>query len=256
MKLVHFYLFGKSCWGALQDDGETLQLLEGNPFDGQLTPIDRTLSLESVRLLPASSRPSKIVCIGSNYRLHCEEMGKPVPAVPILFMKPPSALVAHGEAIRLPPELGRVDFEGELAVIIGRRARNLSRDAVAEHVLGYSILNDVSARELQRSDGQFTRAKGFDTFCPLGPWIATDLDPHDLELVTTHDGVVKQRSRTSDMVFPVFDLVAFISRHMTLEPGDVISTGTPSGVSAIAPGDEVSITIEGIGTLSNTVVPQ
>lgn len=251
MHLVHFYAFGRHLYGQLE--GDELAVFDGNPFEGQMTPTGQTISVDVVHVLPPC-RPSKIVCVGSNYRLHCIEMGRPIPEVPKLFLKPPSALVAHDAPIVIPPGVGRVDFEGELAVVIGRRMTRVSEEDALSHVLGYSILNDVTAREIQNADVQFTRAKGFDTFSPLGPGIATGLDPSDLRLVTRVNGVVKQDSRTSDMIFSVRTLLSFISHHMTLEPGDVIATGTPSGVGAIAAGDEVEVEIEGIGVLKNPVV--
>jgi 2-keto-4-pentenoate hydratase/2-oxohepta-3-ene-1,7-dioic acid hydratase in catechol pathway len=174
----------------------------------------------------------------------------------VLFMKPPSALLAHGKPIVRPAGYERVDFEGELAVVIGRTARHVSVAEALDFVFGYTIVNDVTVRDIQKKDVQYTRAKGFDTFCPVGPWIATGLDPRDLRLRTRVNGAVKQDSSTSDLIFSVAELVAFASRVMTLRPRDVISTGTPSGVGPIQPGDTVEIEIEGIGTLSNPVVAE
>ena len=229
-----------------------VRLLEGSPFEGALRPTDHELVWESIQVLPPC-RPSKIVGIGSNYRLHCEEMGRPVPEVPKLFLKAPSALLPHGGVIQLPDGVGRVDFEGELAVVIGRLTRRVRAEAALDHILGYSVLNDVTARDLQKRDVVFARAKGFDTFCPLGPVIETALDPDDLGIQTAVGGAIRQDGRTSDMVFSVRELVAFVSSVMTLMPGDVIATGTPSGVGPLAPGDVVSVTVEGIGTLENPV---
>lgn len=206
----------------------------------------------TIRLAPPV-RPSKIVCIGRNYAAHAAEHQAPVPQEPMLFFKPPSALVGHEDPIQFDAGAGRVDHEAELAVIIGRRARRVSRDAALAHVLGYTCANDVSARDYQQKDGQWGRAKGFDTFCPLGPWINTDLDPSDLGIRGLVNGDVRQDSRTSDMVFDVPALIAFISHVMTLEPGDVILTGTPAGVSQLFDGDSVSVEIQGIGTLRNPV---
>jgi 2-keto-4-pentenoate hydratase/2-oxohepta-3-ene-1,7-dioic acid hydratase in catechol pathway len=200
--------------------------------------------------------PSKIVCIGANYRAHVAEMGKEVPEEPVLFMKPASAMVAAGEPIVRPRGYKRVDFEGELALVIGRRARRVSAARALDVILGLTIVNDVTVRDLQAKDGQWTRAKGFDSFCPLGPHIVAGLDPRDLRLVTRVNGEVKQDSRTSDLIFGVPFLIEFITRHMTLEPGDVISTGTPSGVGNLAPGDRVAIEIEGIGVLENPVIDE
>ena len=198
--------------------------------------------------------PTKIVCIGANYRAHVAEMGKQVPDEPVLFMKPPSALLPPGEPIVRPRGYQRVDFEGELALVIGRRARRVSAARALDHVLGLTAVNDVTVRDLQNKDGQWTRAKGFDSFCPLGPRIVGGLDPADLRITTRVNGETRQDSRTSDLIFPVRFLIEFISRHMTLEPGDVISTGTPSGVGNLAPGDRVAIEIEGIGVLENPVI--
>jgi 2-keto-4-pentenoate hydratase/2-oxohepta-3-ene-1,7-dioic acid hydratase in catechol pathway len=198
----------------------------------------------------------KIIGVGTNYRAHAVEMGKPIPDEPVLFMKPASALLAAGEPIVRPRGYERVDFEGELGVVIGKRARRVREADALSFVWGYTIVNDVTVRDLQKKDGQFTRAKGFDTFCPVGPKLVEGLDPRDLRLRTRLNGVQKQDSSTSDLIFSVARLIEVISRVMTLEPGDLISTGTPSGVGPIAPGDRVEIEIEGIGVLSNPVVEE
>lgn len=198
--------------------------------------------------------PSKIIGIGQNYRAHAAEMGKPIPEEPLMFLKPRSAMVPEGTAIERPSGYDRVDYEGELGVVIGQRACRISREAALDHVLGYTCINDVTVRDLQKKDVQFTRAKGFDTFCPIGPRIVAGLDPTNLRIQTRVNGVVKQDSSTSDMIFDVATLVAFCSEHMTLEVGDVISTGTPAGVGNLAPGDVVEIEIEGIGVLKNPVI--
>lgn len=198
--------------------------------------------------------PTKIVGIGVNYRAHAVEMGKPLPEEPLMFLKPPSALLAPGAAIPRPGGFERVDFEGELGVVIGRRASRVSRGSALEHVLGYACVNDVTVRDLQKRDGQWARAKGFDGFCPVGPRIVSGLDPTALRIVTRVNGVVRQDSNTSDLIFDVATLIAFVSEHMTLEVGDLISTGTPSGVGNLTPGDLVEIEIEGVGVLGNPVV--
>jgi 2-keto-4-pentenoate hydratase/2-oxohepta-3-ene-1,7-dioic acid hydratase in catechol pathway len=198
--------------------------------------------------------PTKIVCIGANYRAHVKEMGKEIPDEPVLFMKPPSALLPAGEPIVRPRGYMRVDFEGELALVIARRARRVRAAHALDVVLGHTIVNDVSVRDLQSKDGQWIRAKGFDSFCPLGPCIAAGVDPADLKITTRVNGEVRQDARTSDLIFPVPFLIEFITRYMTLEPGDVISTGTPAGVGNLAPGDRVAIEIEGIGVLENPVI--
>ena len=197
--------------------------------------------------------PSKIIGIGTNYRAHAVEMGKGLPAEPLMFLKPRSAMIADGDAIVRPRGYERVDYEAELAVVIGQRARRVPREKALDVVLGYTCINDVTVRDLQKKDGQWTRAKGFDTFCPLGPHIVAGLDPSALRIVTRVNGVVKQDSSTADLIFDVPTLIAFASQHMTLEYGDVISTGTPSGVGPLNSGDRVEIEIEGIGILHNPV---
>ena len=199
--------------------------------------------------------PSKIVCIGRNYAAHAAELGNEIPAEPLLFLKAPSAIIASGEDIAIPPHSSQVDHEGELAVIIGRTCKELTdADDPFAHVRGYTCLNDVTARDLQRKDGQFTRAKSFDTFCPIGPYIETDLDVSDLRVVTRVNGEVKQDGRTSQMVFSVGFLIRYVSNMMTLNEGDVIATGTPAGVSQLHPGDVCEVEIEGIGILRNPVI--
>jgi 2-keto-4-pentenoate hydratase/2-oxohepta-3-ene-1,7-dioic acid hydratase in catechol pathway len=198
--------------------------------------------------------PTKVIGIGVNYRLHAQEMGKGLPAEPLMFLKPPSAVIAPGAAIRRPAGYARVDYEGELGVVIGARAASVSRADALDHVLGFVCVNDVTVRDLQAKDGQWTRAKGFDTFCPIGPRIVAGLDPTDLRIMTRVNGAVRQDGRTSDLIFDVATLIAFVSAHMTLEVGDVISTGTPAGVGNLEVGDVVEVDIEGIGVLSNPVV--
>jgi len=198
--------------------------------------------------------PSKIIGIGQNYRAHVAEMGKTIPSEPVMFLKPPSSLLADGASIERPDGYLRVDYEGELGVVIGRRARQVSVDDALGCVLGYVCVNDVTVRDLQQKDGQWTRAKGFDTFCPVGPALVEGLDPRDLRITTRVNGAVKQDSRTSDLIFDVATLIAFVSRHMTLEVGDLISTGTPAGVGNLTVGDVVEIEIEGVGVLRNPVV--
>ena len=200
-------------------------------------------------------RPSKIVCIGLNYAKHAAEFGNPIPEEPLIFLKPPSALIGPGEAIVLPAGAGRVDYEGEIGVRIGKRARRVARESAWDHVEGLLPLNDVTARELQRKDGQWSRAKGFDTFCPIGPVTPlTDLDRAALSVTTRVNGEVRQQSGADDMVFDIPALIAHISGIMTLEVGDLIATGTPSGVGPLAAGDVVEIEVGGVGTLSNPVV--
>lgn len=199
--------------------------------------------------------PSKIVCVGRNYLEHARELGNEMPERPLLFLKPPSSLIGEGEAIRLPPESQRVEHEAEIGVVIGRRASGVSAAEALEYVAGYLPLNDVTARDIQRADVQFTRGKGYDTFCPVGTMKPADgVDPASLEIVCRVNGEVRQRGRASDMAFSIPTLIEFISGVMTLEPGDLIATGTPAGVGPLRPGDVVEVEIPGIGTLSNPVV--
>lgn len=214
-----------------------------------LVRVERPGAVEQIDLVP-----SKIIGIGVNYRAHAVEMGKPLPDEPLMFLMPRSALLPEGFPIERPTEYERVDYEGELGIVIGRRARRVSAENALDFVLGYTCINDVTVRDLQKKDGQWTRAKGFDTFCPLGPAIVSGLDPSNLRLVTRVNGQVRQDSSTSDMIFDVPALIAFVSAHMTLEVGDVISTGTPSGVGNLEPGDVVEVEIEGVGVLRNPVI--
>ncbi len=231
--------------------GETVHACAA-PFAATLQFGEALMPLAEATLLPPV-RPSKIVCVGRNYAAHAAEHGADVPSAPMLFLKPPSALIGSGAAIELPPSSVQVEHEVELAVVIGKRARNVPKERALDYVLGYSCANDVSARDFQRKDGQWGRAKGFDTFCPLGPWVVTDLDPRDLTLRSWVNEELRQESRTSRMVFDVPTLIAFICGIMTLEPGDVILTGTPEGVGPLHAGDTVRVEVEGVGTLSNPV---
>lgn len=222
--------------------------------------------LSEVTLLPPVTRPQKVLAIGANYRAHCAESGMPIPQKPIVFVKVTSALTAHGEAIVYPRITQELDYEGELAVIIGRRARHVSQEDAMQYLAGYTIMNDVSARDLQRTEGQWSRAKGCDTFAPCGPWLVTVdeiADPHNLTIETRINGEARQHANTGDMIFPIPFLIAYITSAMTLVPGDIITTGTPAGVGVyrqpkglLQPGDEVSIRIEGIGELRNHVVQE
>lgn len=226
------------------------------PLEGQLAGefrrMEATIPLKDVRLL-APIQPGKIICVGRNYVAHAKEHNAEVPESPLLFLKPPSSVIGPEAIVRLPPQSAQVEHEAELTIVIGRTGRWITPQNALEHVLGYTLANDVTARDLQRKDGQWTRAKGFDTFCPLGPWIETDFDPSDA-LITCHvNGDMRQMGSTRDMVFSVRQLIAFASTIMTLEPGDLILTGTPAGVSPLKPGDVVEVAIEGLGVLRNTV---
>jgi 2-keto-4-pentenoate hydratase/2-oxohepta-3-ene-1,7-dioic acid hydratase in catechol pathway len=233
-----------------------LAQLAGHPFGGSADDIKLTgvrFALDQVRLL-APILPSKVVCIGRNYADHIAELGNQRPEEPIIFLKPSTSVVGAGDPIRRPTAISaRVDYEGELAVVIGRVCRDVPAERAAEVIFGYTCANDVTARDLQSKDGQWTRAKGFDTFCPLGPWIETDVNASDLALTTRLNGEIKQESRTSLLLNDIPTLVAFVTAVMTLLPGDVLLTGTPAGVGPMDKGDEVSVTIEGIGTLTNPV---
>jgi 2-keto-4-pentenoate hydratase/2-oxohepta-3-ene-1,7-dioic acid hydratase in catechol pathway len=217
------------------------------PWLGE-TPTGESAALaEDALLCPVA--PSKIVCIGRNYAAHAKELGHDVPSEPLLFLKPPSALLSPGGVVRLPPESARVEHEAELAVIVGKRAKNVAKDAALGHVFGYAAACDVTARDLQKKDVQFTRAKGFDTFCPVGPWIETALDPSALAVRCTVNGETRQDGSTANMIFDVPTLVAYVSRMMTLEPGDVILTGTPEGVGPLVAGDALAVEVGGVGVL-------
>jgi 2-keto-4-pentenoate hydratase/2-oxohepta-3-ene-1,7-dioic acid hydratase in catechol pathway len=209
--------------------------------------------MEDVTLL-APVVPSKIVAVGLNYRDHAEEVGLEMPDEPLIFLKPSTAVIGPNESIRYPRMSSRIDYEAELAVVLRKRTTGVSPGEAGEHILGYACFNDVTARDLQNKDRQWTRAKGFDTFAPLGPWIETDLDPGHLTVETRLNGELKQSSNTENLIFDCYELVSFISRVMTLMPGDVIATGTPSGIGPMSVGDRVDVVIEGIGTLTNSVV--
>jgi len=228
--------------------------IDGDPF-GAFRRLDPDLPIDSVRLLPPVL-PGKIICVGRNYEAHAQEHGNTVGELPILFLKPSTSLIGPGDAIKLPPQSSLVQHEAELAVVIGVRGRWIQPENALAHVFGYTIANDVTARDLQRADVTWLRGKGFDTFCPLGPWIETEFDPADA-LITCHvSQALRQMASTRDMVFSIPRLIAFISSVMTLEPGDLILTGTPAGVGDLLDGDTVSITIEGLGTLTNPVASE
>lgn len=233
-------------------DGTLVALLDGHPF-GELAPEGRIVKASDVRFI-APVLPSKIIAVGRNYADHAKEMGGEVPASPMIFLKPSTSVIGPGEPILLPWQSERVEHEAELAVVIGRLCSDVPVDRVPEVILGYTCANDVTARDLQKPDGQWGRAKGFDSFCPLGPWIVTDLEADAAPISCRVNDELRQSGSTGDMVFDVPELVSWISSVMTLLPGDVILTGTPAGVGPIRAGDEVSVTIEGVGTLTNPVM--
>ena len=255
MKLCRVQWRGETHFGRLAD-GRVHFFTGPGPIPGEES--GRSAPLEECRLL-APVEPGKIVAVGKNYRAHVRELSgllepeQKEPERPLLFLKPSTSVIGPGEAIVCPPGAGRVDYEAELGVVIGRRVKNLPPERFAEAVLGYVCLNDVTARDLQKSDGQWTRAKGFDTFCPIGPWVETELDPFCATVRARLNGAVRQEESTAAMIFPVDQLIGYISSIMTLLPGDVIATGTPVGVAPLAPGDEIQIEIDGIGTLTNPV---
>ena len=239
-------------YGILEEDS-VRPLIDADAFGTRPRAHSDRIPLSEVTLL-APVTPSKIVCVGRNYVEHAAELGNPMPTEPLLFLKAPSAVIGSDETIRLPAQSLQVEHEGELGVVIGRLASKLSTDQdPLSYVLGYTCVNDVTARDLQRKDVQFTRAKSFDTFCPVGPYIATDLNPSDVSVTTRVNGVVKQSGRTSAMAFSVAHLLRYISGVMTLLPGDLIATGTPAGVSCLFDGDVVEVEVEGVGVLSNPV---
>jgi len=213
----------------------------------------REFSSKEIRLLPPCL-PSKVVAVGLNYRDHAEELGLAIPEEPILFMKPSTSVIGPDDMIILPPQSTRVDYEAELAIVMSKSARNVPREKAQEYILGFTCLNDVTARDLQSKDGQWTRSKSFDTFCPIGPWIDTEIDASDLKIELVLNGEIKQKSRTSNLIFNCAVLVEFISAVMTLHPGDVIATGTTSGIGPMGPGDTVEVRVEGIGSLVNRTV--
>lgn len=258
---------GERVFYALLEGDDRAREIRGDPIQGLSTEPACGGTAALAALLAAAGRsrpvaglrwlapclPSKIVGVGRNYSDHAAELGHTVPGSPLLFLKPPSSVLPHGGVIRLPAESRRVDFEGELAAVIGRTAGAVPEDRALDHVLGYTCLNDVTARDLQASDVQFTRAKGFDTFCPAGPCVAVGLDPSSLVIETFVNGAPRQSAPASRMIFGVARLVSFISRVMTLLPGDLIATGTPEGVGPLRPSDEVTVAIAGIGRLTNRV---
>jgi 2-keto-4-pentenoate hydratase/2-oxohepta-3-ene-1,7-dioic acid hydratase in catechol pathway len=249
MKLGRFVVDSEETWGVVY--GDTVEIVEGDVFC-EFTPSGKRMRQSDVRIFPPCA-PSKIVALALNYKSHAEEFDMALPDEPVIFIKPSTAVIGHGEAIVYPPMSQRVDFEAELGVVIGKRATSVSEEEAKDVILGYTCVNDVTARDLQKKDGQFTRSKGFDTFAPMGPWIETEIDPTRLSVESFLNGEQMQAGNTSDLAFPVFSLVAFISRVMTLLPGDVIATGTPSGVGPMEVGDTVEVRVEGIGTLRNTV---
>lgn len=250
MKIIRFLIDHESKYGALE--GEVIKETEGDIFS-DIKVTDRMHSVNEVKILPPCS-PSKIIAVGLNYKDHAKEMGSALPDEPRIFLKPGTAVIGHEDKIKYPSHMSsRVDYEGELAVVIKSKAKNVEEKQALQYIYGYTCLNDITARDLQAKDIQFTRAKGFDTFAPMGPVIETETDPGDLEISTYLNGERKQHSRTSNLLFSIPKLVSFISKVMTLLPGDVISTGTPGGVGPMKSDDKVEVEIEGIGRLTNYI---
>jgi 2-keto-4-pentenoate hydratase/2-oxohepta-3-ene-1,7-dioic acid hydratase in catechol pathway len=249
MRLVRFRHDVRIRTGVLE--GDAIRVLSGTFFENPV-PTGGEVGASEVRLL-VPVIPSKVVAVGRNYVAHAQELGNEVPEEPLIFLKPSTSVIGPGDPIPLPPQSRRVDHEAELAVVIGRVCRRVTEDEATAFVLGYTCGNDVTARDLQEKDDQWTRAKGFDGFCPLGPWVETELDPSDLEVACRVNGEVRQTGRTGAMAFPPAALVSYISQVMTLLPGDVILTGTPAGIGPVAAGDQVEVEVEGIGVLANPV---
>lgn len=254
MRIARFTTGDEPRYALLEDDSDELFVIAGDPLYTPVTPTGKRVRLADARLLAPVIPRSKVVGVGRNYAAHVAEMGDEVPAEPLLFLKPNTSVIGPGDPIVLPGWSREVHHEAELAVVISRLCKDVPRERAAEVILGYTAANDVTARDIQRSDNQWTRAKGFDTACPLGPVIVTDLDPRDLAVQARVNGALRQDGRTSQMVFDVADLVAYVSGVFTLLPGDVILTGTPAGVGPIRVGDLVDVEVEGIGVLANPVV--
>ena len=250
MKLVRFTIDNKVRYGILE--GESIQAIEDKPFR-YIKPCDEYYQLSEVKLLSPCT-PSKIVALGLNYHSHAEEVNARIPNAPLIFIKPSTAVIGTEENIVYPPSTTRVDYEGELAVVIKKPVWLVSEEDALDYVLGYTCFNDVTARDLQYHDKQWTRAKSFDTFAAVGPCIETELDPGNIGLETYLNGELKQKANTNDLIYSVPELINFISHVMTLVPGDIIATGTPSGIGPMYPGDTIEIKIDGIGTLRNYVV--
>jgi 2-keto-4-pentenoate hydratase/2-oxohepta-3-ene-1,7-dioic acid hydratase in catechol pathway len=251
MRLLRFRHGDRIATGVAETGEDTVRVLGGTFFEDPL-PTGEELSLDELHLL-APVLPSKLVCVGKNYEAHAAEWGQTVPDEPLLFLKPSTAVLGPNDPITLLPVSRRIDFEGELVVVIGRLAKDIKAEDAYRVILGYTCGNDVTLRTLQRSDDQWARAKGFDGSAPIGPWIETDLDPNDVFVEARLNGEIRQRASTVDMVFGVATLIEYITSFMTLLPGDMIMTGTPEGVGKLAPGDVIEVEVEGVGTLANTV---
>ena len=249
MRLVRFNSGGSTSYGVL--DGDSIRQIMGEPF-AEINYSGETFSLAEVKLL-APVEPKKIVLVGLNFASHAAEIHQETPSEPLIFFKPSSAVIASGEEIVLPHQSTQVEIEAELTVVIGKRAKNVAEDKVGDHILGYTVANDVTARDIQFSDLQWARSKAFDSFCPVGPWIETDFVPENKRISSTINGETKQDASTSEMVYSPEYLISYISQNFTLEPGDIVLTGSPAGISRVVAGDVVQCSIEGIGTLHSFV---
>ncbi|GAA1142012.1 fumarylacetoacetate hydrolase family protein [Kribbella jejuensis] len=259
MRIARFSVDDEPKYGVVEtDDPEglvgTVNVLDSDPLYRSAQFTGEKLQLADVRLLAPVIPRSKVVCVGRNYAAHAAELGNDVPKEPLIFLKPNTSVIGPRDGIVYPEQTNDLHFEGELAIVIGRIVRDLPKERVNEAIFGYTIANDVTARDLQKSDGQWARAKGYDTFCPLGPWISTELDVSDLRISTELNGEPRQDGRTSQFIFDIPEVLAYITSFTTLLPGDVVLTGTPAGVGPMLPGDEVSVSVEGIGTLTNKVI--
>jgi len=251
VKIVHYVKDGSRKCGVLS--GEMIFKIEGDIFSRFRVIEEKHQPLKEVKVLPPV-HPSKVIAIGINYRDHAEEFGHDIPSEPVLFMKPSTSIIGHEDEIVYPASSRRVDYEAEIAAVVKQKAFRVSPEEARRYILGYTCLNDVTARDLQRKDGQWTRGKSFDTFCPIGPVIETELNPDNVNIRSRLNGELRQSSNTKNFIFDIFHLVSFISHIMTLLPGDIITTGTPSGVGEMNPGDTVEVEVEGIGILRNRVV--
>jgi len=259
VRIARFSVDDEPKYGVVETDDPaglagTVSVLDSDPLYRPVQFTGEKLQLADVRLLAPVIPRSKVVCVGRNYAAHAEELGNDVPAEPMIFLKPNTSVIGPRDGIVYPEQTHNLHFEGELAIVIGRICRDLPKERVNEVIFGYTIANDVTARDLQKSDGQWARAKGYDTFCPLGPWITTELDVSDVRVSTELNGEPKQDGRTSQFIFDIPEVLAYITSFTTLLPGDVVLTGTPAGVGPMLPGDEVAVSIEGIGTLTNKVI--
>ena len=259
MRIARFSVDDEPRYGVVEtDDPEglvgTVNVLDSDPLYRSAQFTGEKLQLADVRLLAPVIPRSKVVCVGRNYAAHAAELGNDVPKEPMIFLKPNTSVIGPRDGIVYPEQTNDLHFEGELAIVIGRICRDLPKERVNEVIFGYTIANDVTARDLQKSDGQWARAKGYDTFCPLGPWISTEFDASDVRVSTELNGEPKQDGRTSQFIFDIPEVLAYITSFTTLLPGDVVLTGTPAGVGPMLPGDEVAVSIEGIGTLTNKVI--